>query len=77
MGTSLDIYGDFEKVFRRIAGRRNLYNIHILIGVLLGFPLYSLISVTTHAAITAIIYAWRTARHLNAADKAERHRTSS
>ena len=68
MGTSLDIYGDFEKAFRRIAGRRNLYNIHILIGVLLGVPLYSLMSITAHSGLTAIIYAWRTAKHLRAAD---------
>ncbi|RJS94215.1 CDP-alcohol phosphatidyltransferase family protein [Candidatus Bathyarchaeota archaeon] len=69
MGTSLDIYGDFEKIFRRIAGRRNLYNIHILIGVLLGVPLYSLMSITAHSGLTAIIYAWRTAKHLREADK--------
>ena len=69
MGTSLDIYGDFEKVFRRIAGRRNLYNIHILIGVLLGVPLYSLMSITAHSGLTAIIYAWRTAKHLHASDR--------
>jgi len=69
MGTSLDIYGDFEKTFRRIAGRRNLYNIHILIGVLLGVPLYSLISITVHSGLTAIIYAWRTAKHLHDADR--------
>jgi len=68
MGRSLDIYGDFERIFRRLAGRRNLYNIHILIGVLLGLPLYSLVSITTHAMITAIIYAWRTAKHLHGAD---------
>ena len=70
MGVSLDIYGDFERVFRRIAGRRNLYNIHILIGVLAGFPLYSLMSITVHAGLTAIIYAWRAAKHLHTADKA-------
>jgi len=69
MGTSLDIYGGFEKIFRRIAGRRNLYNIHILIGVLLGVPLYSLMSITAHSGLTAIIYAWRTAKHLREADK--------
>lgn len=69
MNTSLDIYGEFETVFRRIAGRRNLYNIHILIGVLSGFPLYSLMSITVHAGLTAVIYAWRTAKHLHAADK--------
>ena len=69
MGMSLDIYGDFEKAFRRVAGRRNLYNIHILIGVLLGVPLYSLMSIMIHAGITAIIYAWRVAKHLHEADK--------
>ncbi|MDH5441712.1 MAG: CDP-alcohol phosphatidyltransferase family protein [Candidatus Bathyarchaeota archaeon] len=69
MNMSLDIYGSFEKGFRRIAGRRNLYNIHILIGVLFGFPSYSLISITVHAALTAIVYAWRTAKHLHAADE--------
>ena len=72
LGTSLDIYGDFERRFRRIAGRRNLYNIHIFIGVLLGVPLYSLMSITAHAMLTAIIYAWRTAKHLHAADRKEK-----
>lgn len=69
MHTSLDIYGDFEKIFRRVAGRRNLYNIHFLIGILLGVPLYSLMSITLHAGVTAVIYAWRTAKHLHKADK--------
>ena len=68
MGMSLDIYGDFEKKFRRIAGRRNLYNIHILIGVLLGVPLYSLMSITVHSGLTAVVYAWRTAKHLHESD---------
>jgi len=71
MGTSLDTYGNFERIFRRIAGRRNLYNIHILIGVLLGFPQYSLVSVMAHAMLTAMIYAWRTAKHLYAVDRKE------
>jgi len=76
MGMSLDIYGGFERAFRRIAGRRNLYNIHILIGVLLGVPLYSLMSITVHAGLTAIIYAWRTAKHLHSSDReAERRGT--
>lgn len=72
MGVSLDIYGDFERAFRRVAGRRNLYNIHIFIGVLLGVPLYSLMSITVHAGLTAIIYAWRAAKHLHASDIAEK-----
>ena len=69
MNTSLDIYGRFERGFRRVAGRRNLYNIHMLIGILSGFPEYSLMSITVHAGLTAIVYAWRTAKHLHAADE--------
>ncbi|MEM2150250.1 MAG: CDP-alcohol phosphatidyltransferase family protein [Candidatus Bathyarchaeia archaeon] len=73
MGVSLDIYGDFEKVFRRIAGRRNLYNIHILLGVLFNMPLYALASIMIHAAITSIIYAWRAMKHLHKADTMDSH----
>ncbi|RLI09887.1 hypothetical protein DRO42_03095 [Candidatus Bathyarchaeota archaeon] len=69
MGTSLDTYGRFERVFRRIAGRRNLYNIHILAAILIGAPEYALMSITVHAALTAAVYAWRTAVHLHAADR--------
>lgn len=68
MNTSLDVYGAFEKAFRRIAGRRNLYNIHILMGVISGYPTYSLMSITVHAGLTALIYAWRTAKHLHEVD---------
>lgn len=71
MGVSLDIYGPFERVFRRIAGRRNLYNIHILIAILLGIPAIALKTVMMHAALTAAIYAWRASTHLHAADVAE------
>lgn len=69
MNTSLDVYSPFERIFRRVAGRRNLYNIHILVAILLRVPGYALFTITIHAAITAIIYAWRAAVHLDAADK--------
>ena len=69
MKTSLDNYGRFERLFRRVAGRRNLYNIHILVWILLGTPLYSLISILLHSALTAVVYAYRVAKHLNAADR--------
>ena len=70
MKTSLDNYERFERLFRRVAGRRNLYNIHILIWVLLGMPFYSMISILLHSALTAVVYAYRTAKHLHAADRA-------
>ncbi len=68
-GVSLDVYGKFERSFRRIAGRRNVYNVYILAGALLGGPLYSLIGILIHAIFTAVIYAWRAAIHLHALDK--------
>lgn len=68
-GVSLDVYGRFERVFRRIAGRRNIYNVYILIGVLLGAPLYSLIGIMFHSALTATVYAYRAAINLHAIDK--------
>ncbi len=71
MGVSLDVYGWFERAFRRVAGRRNIYNIYILVGVLLRVPLYSLIGISFHSALTAIVYAYRAAVYLHAADKSK------
>ncbi len=68
-GRSLDDSGDFERVFRRVAGRRNLYNIPILVSILLGVPLYSLIFILFHSGITAIVYSLRAMKHLHAMDR--------
>jgi CDP-L-myo-inositol myo-inositolphosphotransferase len=70
---SLDVYGRFERAFRRIAGRRNIYNVYILIGVLLGTPLYSLIGILFHSALTAVVYASGAAIHLHRIDKEGLH----
>lgn len=71
LGVSLDVYGRFERAFRRVAGRRNIYNVYILIGVLLGMPLYSLMGILFHSALTAVVYASRAAIHMHAIDKKE------
>jgi phosphatidylglycerophosphate synthase len=68
-GRSLDTYGKFDRVFRRVAGRRNLYNIHIFLAVILGVPFYCLVSIALHAAITAVVYAYRACLHLHVLDK--------
>jgi phosphatidylglycerophosphate synthase len=73
VGSSFDTYAPFERRFRRIAGRRNLYNIHILIAVLFGVPLICLYTITIHAALTAVVYTLRVGYHLNNLDKAERN----
>lgn len=70
MGRSLDDSGRFERAFRRVAGRRNLYNIPILASILLGSPLHSLVFIFYHALITAVVYAWRAMKHMRAADRA-------
>lgn len=67
-GLSLDNYAPFERVFRRVAGRRNLYNIHILVGILLGIPGAALVSIMVHAAATAVVYSVRAGTHLNRMD---------
>ncbi len=69
MGKSLDVYGEFERKFRRIAGRRNLYNIHILAWILVGAPLYSLVTILLHSVVTSFVYTIRAAIHMHKAEK--------
>ncbi len=58
-GVSLDVCDHFGSLFRRVAGRRNLYNVEILAFVLAGWPLGALYGITAHTGLTAIIYAGR------------------
>jgi len=74
MGKSLDDSGGFERKFKKIAGRRNLYNIPILVGILL-VPLYSLdaliyslVFIFLHSGITAVLYSLRAMKHMRAVD---------
>jgi CDP-L-myo-inositol myo-inositolphosphotransferase len=69
MGKSLDDAGEFERKFRRIAGRRNLYNIPIFIGILIGIPLYALYFILFHSGLTALVYSLRAMKHMYNADK--------
>jgi len=69
MKVSLDIYGRFEQTFRRVAGRRNIYNIYIFFGVIFDVPLYSLFAILFHSALTAVVYAYRASVHMYAADR--------
>lgn len=75
MGRSLDDSGNFERKFRRIAGRRNLYNVPILVGVLLvplfslNALIYSLTFILFHSGITAVIYSSRAVKHMYGMDR--------
>lgn len=68
-GRSLDDSGPFERVFRRVAGRRNLFNVPILLFVLLGVPGYALYAIAAWAALTALVYGWRAMVRLAAMDR--------
>ena len=69
MKVSLDTYGRFEQNFRRVAGRRNIYNVYIFFSVIFDVPLYSLFAIAFHSALTAVVYAYRASVYMHAADK--------
>jgi len=69
MKISLADSGRFDRIFRRIDGRRNTYTLHFLIFLLIPWKQYLIVSMLVHAAITGIIYASRAIYHLNRADK--------
>ncbi len=68
MGRSLDDSGSFERLFRKVAGRRNLYNIAILVGVVTGYPMYALTFILMQSGITALVYSVSTLRQFHALD---------
>lgn len=69
MGMPLADYAPFDQRFRRFDGRRNIYTIYILLGVILNRPFYALLAMALHALVTGVVYAWRAALHLRAADR--------
>lgn len=77
MKVSLDIYGPFERTFRRVAGRRNIYNIYIFFGILFDVPLFSLYAITFHSALTAVVYAYRASVNMHASDRKSRREESA
>lgn len=58
-GKSIDLFGAFDRVFRRIAGRRNIYGILFIIGFSVGYPLQTFALTAIWAFLTASIHAFR------------------
>lgn len=58
-GRSIDLFSRFDRNFRRIAGRRNIYVTLFIIGFSLGYPLQTLVIVTCWALVTAAIHGVR------------------
>jgi phosphatidylglycerophosphate synthase len=58
-GKSIDLFSPFDRNFRLIAGRRNIYGAMFMIGFSLGYPLQTFITVTIWALATAMIHGIR------------------
>jgi phosphatidylglycerophosphate synthase len=69
MGISLADYAPFDRRFRHFDGRRNIYSIYMLLGVVVGRPFYALVAMALHAAITGLVYVIRAGLHLRRADR--------
>jgi len=67
-GIPLSDYAPFDRTFRRYDGRRNIYVMYMLLGVIAGRPFYALCAMALHALLTGIVYIVRAAKHLQDAD---------
>jgi hypothetical protein len=62
-GKSIDLFGSFDRRFRLIAGRRNIYCSMFIIGFGVGFPLQTFAMTSIWAAVTAAVHAFRLRRY--------------
>jgi 1L-myo-inositol 1-phosphate cytidylyltransferase / CDP-L-myo-inositol myo-inositolphosphotransferase len=62
-GRSIDLFSRFDRNFRRIAGRRNIYGALFILGFSMGYPLPTFVIVTVWALITAAIHGVRLRRY--------------
>jgi phosphatidylglycerophosphate synthase len=58
-GKTVDFFSPFDRAFRRIAGRRNIYGFMFIIGFSFGYPFQTFAIVATWAALTASIHGLR------------------
>jgi len=58
-GRSIDLFSPWDGRFRRIAGRRNVYNIMFIVGFAMGWPMATFAAATAWAVITAMVHAAR------------------
>jgi len=58
-GKSIDLFSPSDAVFRKIAGRRNIYGYMFIVGFLAGFPQHTFIAVAVWALITAVVHGVR------------------
>jgi len=58
-GKSIDLFSPSDAVFRKIAGRRNIYGYMFIVGFMAGFPQHTFIAVAVWAVITATVHGVR------------------
>lgn len=58
-GKTVDFFSPFDRAFRRIAGRRNIYGFMFIIGFSFGYPYQTFAIVAVWAALTAAIHSLR------------------
>lgn len=58
-GKTIDLFSPFDRAFRRIAGRRNIYGFMFIIGFSFGYPFQTFAIVALWAALTASIHGFR------------------
>jgi phosphatidylglycerophosphate synthase len=64
-GKHLEELGHFDRIFRRIGGRRNIYLAILLLGALTGFPQQALELVLAWALLTVAVHMSRMMYHLS------------
>ncbi len=62
-GKTIDLFSPFDRAFRRIAGRRNIYGFMFIIGFSFGYPFQTFAIVALWAALTASIHGFRLYRY--------------
>ncbi len=58
-GKSIDLFSARDALFRKIAGRRNIYGYMFIIGFTAGFPQHTFIVAAVWALITAVVHGVR------------------
>ena len=65
LGKELDELGGFDRAFRLVGGRRNIYMWMFLFGSWAGYPAHTFVAVFVWAAITVGVHGSRVIYHLN------------
>jgi 1L-myo-inositol 1-phosphate cytidylyltransferase / CDP-L-myo-inositol myo-inositolphosphotransferase len=68
-GRSIDLFSRFDRNFRRIAGRRNIYGGLFILGFSMGYMLQTFVTVTLWALITATIHGVRLSHYGQTSEK--------